>query len=56
MKLKAKIFYKTKTEKLKRDIYKQYNPVFGLVWLVVLVLFDWFGFLRLLRFYFGFCV
>lgn len=40
-------FYKTKTEKLKRDIYKQYNPVFGLVWLVVLVLFDWFGFLRL---------
>lgn len=47
MKLKAKIFYKTKTEKLKRDIYKQYNPVFGLVWLVVLVLFDWFGFLRL---------
>lgn len=50
MKLKAKIFYKTKTEKLKRDIYKQYNPVFGLVWLVVLVLFDWFGFLRLLRF------
>lgn len=32
MKLKAKIFYKSKTEKLKRDIYKQYNPVFDLVW------------------------
>lgn len=53
MKLKAKIFYKTKTEKLKRDIYKQYNPVFGLFGWLCWFLFDWFGFLRL-GFGFGF--
>lgn len=59
MKLKAKIFYKSKTEKLKRDIYKtiQSSIWFGLVWLVVLVSFRlaWFSLTRF-RFYVGFCV
>lgn len=53
MKLKAKIFYKSKTEKLKRDIYKQYNPVFGLVGCVGSFRLAWFSLTRF-RFYVGF--